>query len=375
MSRSTRAKVLTLGLFTIGVAAIFLSDNQVIRTAGASASGPIAGVTGAPLETDCTLCHTAPTGKRGEFTINAPSFYTPGQTYQITVTHENADDVTPRTNWGFELTALTVEGQKPAGDVQPLPQTNLTQVIVGGPTGDRQYIEHTHDGAFEGQLGGASWTFNWVAPEKDLGPVRFYAAGNQANGDFDSTGDQIYLSQTTLTPSNCNYSLSSLGAFFSMAGGVGQVSLNANPGCAWTTVNDSNWITLTSSASGTGSDTVTFEVRENFTGSARSGRLTIAGITCTVVQDGGAEGCNYSLSSSAIAYLSSGGGGTITVTSESGCAWQAVSNASWVKITSGAQGIRNGAVTYTVETNPGPAGRSAILTIAGLRFRIKQVAP
>lgn len=372
MSRSMRAKVLTIGLFIIGVAAIFLSDNRVTRTAHASASGPIAGVTGAPLETDCTLCHTAPSGKRGEFTITAPSFYTPGQTYQITVTHENADDVTPRTNWGFEVTALTVAGQDPAGDLQPLPQSNLTQVIVGGPTGDRQYIEHTHDGSFEQQIGGASWTFNWVAPEKDLGPVRLYAAGNQANGDFDSTGDQIYLAQTTLTPSNCNYSLSSASAFFSVAGGAGKVSLTANPGCGWTAVSDSSWIVLTSSATGTGSATMNFEVRENFTGSARSGRLTIAGFTYTVVQSGEQEDCNYALALSATAYQSSGGGGTISVTSEFGCAWQAVSNAAWVKITSGTQGIRNGAVTYTVDANPGPGGRSAIITIAGLKFRIKQ---
>ena len=37
------------------------------------------------------------------------------------------------------------------------------------------------------------------------------------------------------------------------------------------------------------SDAVTFEVRENFTASARSGTLTIAGLADTVVQDGGLE--------------------------------------------------------------------------------------
>lgn len=110
MSRSNRAKTVFLGLFVIGVAAIHLSGNRVILTAHASASGPIAGVTGAPSEGDCTLCHTTLSGELGQFTITAPSTYMPGNTYQITVTHVNTDDVTPRMKWGFELTALTAAG-------------------------------------------------------------------------------------------------------------------------------------------------------------------------------------------------------------------------------------------------------------------------
>src|SRR6202795_3898480 len=107
MSHSNRIKTVCLGLFIIGVAAILSSSNRVIRTTHASASGPIAGVTGAPSENDCTLCHNTPSGERGTFTITAPSTYLPGKIYQITVTHVNTDDVTPRLKWGFQLTALT----------------------------------------------------------------------------------------------------------------------------------------------------------------------------------------------------------------------------------------------------------------------------
>ncbi len=286
MSASNRAKTVCLGLFIIGVAAIFLSGNRVIQTAHASASGPIAGVTGAPAENDCTLCHTAPSGERGQFTITAPSTYIPAQVYQITVTHVNADDVTPRMKWGFELTALTVAGDLPVGDLQSLTKSTLTQVITGGPGGNRQYIEHTYEGGFEGQLGGASWSFTWTAPSTDMGPVRLYAAGNQANGDFDSTGDQIYLAQATISPDTCSYSLSSTIGFFSMSGGGGTVNLTTSAGCDWMAASNTSWITLASSADLTGSDMVTFKVRENFTSTARSGTLTIAGLTYTVVQDG-----------------------------------------------------------------------------------------
>src|SRR4249920_4049341 len=105
MSRNSRSKTLSLGLFVIVAAAIFLSGDRASRTAYASASGPIPGVTGAPFEGDCTQCHSTPSGERGKFSITAPTTYSPGQTYEITVTHVNTDDVTPRTKWGFELTA------------------------------------------------------------------------------------------------------------------------------------------------------------------------------------------------------------------------------------------------------------------------------
>jgi len=373
MAGNNRAKTVSLGLFVMGVAAMFLSGNRAVQTARASASGPIAGVTGGPSESDCTLCHNTPSGERGQFTITAPSTYIPGKIYQITVTHVNTDDVTPRLKWGFELTALTVAGDLPVGDLQSLPKSALTQVITGGQGGNRQYIEHTYEGTFEGQLGGASWTFNWTAPATDMGPVRLYAAGNQANGDFDNTGDQIYLAQVTINPEACSYSLSSTSGFFLMSGGAGSVNLTAPAGCNWMAASDTSWITLTSSADGTGSDAVTFEVRENFTSSARSGTLTIAGLTYTVVQDGGlGEDCNYGISPTAIAYPSGGGSGTINVICESRCAWQAVSNAGWAQITSGTPGIGDGAVSYTVAANPGPGGRSATITVAGLAFRIKQ---
>lgn len=374
MSGNKRIRTVSLGLFIISVAAILLSGNRVTRTAHASSSGPIAGVTGAPFEGDCTICHTDPSGEQGQFTITAPSTYVPGNVYQITVTHVNTDDVTPRLKWGFELTSLTVSGQQPAGDLQSL--NTLTQVITGGQGGNRQYIEHTSEGDFGGQLGGASWTFTWTAPLTNVGTVRFYAAGNQANGDFTSSGDQIYRAQATITHNNCGYSLSSTSDFFSMSGGAGSVNLTTSAGCDWTTTSDASWITLTSSDGGTGSDTVTFEVRENFTSSARSGTLTIAGLTFTVVQDGGlGEDCNYNIFPTAIAYPSGGGSGTLNMICESRCAWQAVSNAGWVTITSGSPGIGNGVVGYTVAANPGPGGRSSTITAGGLIFRIKQKSP
>ena len=78
----------------------------------------------------------------------------------------------------------------------------FTQILNNAdPNPNRQYIEHSATGTFPGQSGGASWTFNWVAPATNVGAVTFYAAGNQANSDGDTSGDQIYTTQATVTPS------------------------------------------------------------------------------------------------------------------------------------------------------------------------------
>ncbi len=127
-----------------------------------------------------------------------PPTYVPGQTYDITVRHTNTDQT--RVRWGFQLTALDASDEK-AGHLAPLDE--LTQVLDNqGPFPNRQYIEHTSQGTFFGQQNGAAWTFRWTAPATDVGPVTFYAAGNQANGDGNTSGDNIYFTfaASTFTP-------------------------------------------------------------------------------------------------------------------------------------------------------------------------------
>ena len=374
MPSPRRVKVAFIGLFIIGVLALLITDNRTIRTAHGFSFGPPDGRTGAPGESTCAGCHLGASGI-GQLTITTPSSYLPGHTYQITVTHATEDP--SRVRWGFEITALD-GSNNPAGTTAPIDES--TQLIVGGPTGDRYYMEHqitqTVDGTYQGQTGGASWTFNWTAPETGVGPVTFYAAGNQANGDGTNNGDQIYLTTATVPLSTCSYALSSTSVYFPDSGGQGSVNLSTGASCNWAVVNNNNWITLTSSDSGSGGTTVTYEVRENFTRSARTGTIMIGSEVYTVVQDGGlGDDCNYNVFPLFSSISAAGGGGAINVVAEDRCAWQATSNASWVTITSGNAGIGNGAVSYTAAVNPGPAGRAATITVAGKSFKVKQKAP
>ena len=188
--------LLTVILLLAGFAIFLVTDSIVNPTAVAFSSGPPPGYTRAPGEEPeaCAECHLSPgDAGSGQISITAPPIYVPGQTYQITVTHTNPDPT--RLRWGFQLTALDPSDEK-AGELLNINPV-LTQIIQGGPGGNRQYIEHAAGGTFINQTGGASWTFNWTAPPADVGVVTFYAAGNHANNNGSSSGDYIYFTFTS----------------------------------------------------------------------------------------------------------------------------------------------------------------------------------
>jgi hypothetical protein len=191
MLKRDRAKIIAAGLFLAAMGAALFTDSPAIETAHGFSSGPPAGRTGAPGELTCATadCHQGSlNGGPGQFAIIAPSVYEPGETYQITVRHTTTDS--SRRRWGFQLTALTTSNNK-AGDLDNT--NNLATVLDDdGPGFNRQYIEHTLNGTFAGQTSQASWSFEWTAPDTDVGPVIFYAAGNQANNNGSNSGDQIY---------------------------------------------------------------------------------------------------------------------------------------------------------------------------------------
>lgn len=194
-------RLLLLSALLTVVAGFLLTHNTGTPPVHAFSAGPPAGYTGAPQEEPeaCAECHVPPDAGTGKISITAPQTYVPGQTYPITVTHTNPDQT--RLRWGFELTVLDTASDEKAGNLQST--DGLTQVLNNaGPGLARQYIEHTAAGTFIGQHNGASWTFNWTAPAIDVGPVVFYAAGNHANNDGNTSGDYIYKTFVVSAPAS-----------------------------------------------------------------------------------------------------------------------------------------------------------------------------
>ncbi|HYX40677.1 MAG TPA: choice-of-anchor V domain-containing protein, partial [Pyrinomonadaceae bacterium] len=197
MSTINRVKLIIIALAVVGCGVVLCTNNFINRPVAAFSAGPPPGRTGGPGEDTCEECHLRVGTSTGTLTINAPQTYLPGQTYLLTVQHSSSDPT--RQRWGFELTALDSGNQK-AGDLQT-GGDGLTQLRSNeDPHPDRQYIEHTAAGTFAGQANGASWSFQWTAPQQSVGPVTFYAAGNQANNNGNSDGDFIYSTFVTVNP-------------------------------------------------------------------------------------------------------------------------------------------------------------------------------
>lgn len=162
----------------------------VTSVAYAKITGPDAGYTDAPGDLgNCTACHDSfevPNVGPGSANVSgAPSIYTPGQQYMLSVTVQQNN----RHRFGFQLTALDQTGNR-AGTVATV--SSDTQLNPETGAGGRQYIEHTQIGTTATGASSRTWTVRWTAPSTDIGTVSFWFAGNAANDDDTNQGDYIY---------------------------------------------------------------------------------------------------------------------------------------------------------------------------------------
>jgi C1A family cysteine protease len=96
------------------------------------------------------------------------------------------------------------------------------------------------------------------------------------------------------TPIPCSYSISSASAVFKPAGGNGSFVLNSQGSCSLTSTSAASnvdWIRDVSTSAGASSITVGYSVAVN-TGSARTGTITIAGLSHTITQQKANKGAN-----------------------------------------------------------------------------------
>ncbi|HLK69398.1 MAG TPA: discoidin domain-containing protein [Bryobacteraceae bacterium] len=82
----------------------------------------------------------------------------------------------------------------------------------------------------------------------------------------------------------CTFALAQSGQAFLAAGGTGTASVLAPAGCAWSTTNNSSFVSI--SGGGSGNGTVSYTVQSNPNTTSRVGSLTIAGLPYAVTQAG-----------------------------------------------------------------------------------------
>jgi hypothetical protein len=231
----------------------------------------------------------------------------------------------------------------------------------------------------------ASSTASWIAVTAGAsgtgnGTVTFSVAANSEaarTGTLTIAGRTFTVSQSAAgsppppppPPASCSYSISPDDDDVPMLGGAGHVDVNTTNVCSWTAASNAAWITIVSGGSGTGRGRVDYVVLPNI-GASRTGTLTIAGETFTVMQ--AALVCSYSISPNNVKVSAAAGTASTSVTTSSTCAWTAASDASWITVTSGASGTGNGTVTFSFTQNTGKKERKAELLVAGKKFTVEQ---
>ena len=99
--------------------------------------------------------------------------------------------------------------------------------------------------------------------------------------------------------------------------------------------------------------------------------MSASGATMTATMAVGIS-CTYSISPTGRSFSASGGTGNVSVTTQNGCSWTAVSNASWIIITSNSGNTGSGTVTYSVAANASTSLRTGTMSIASRTFTLSQ---
>lgn len=197
------------------------------------------------------------------------------------------------------------------------------------------------------------------------------------SGDAPSTSASVPVAMTaprSLTAnfgagSVCTYSLSQSSATVLATGDLRQVDVTAGSSCAWTAVSNVSWITVVSGASGAGNGHVRFSVAQNTSTIARSGLLTIGGVTYAVNQS--AASCTFTLTGPLTALPANATTFPVTINTQPGCQWTAYGYPSFLSASPGS-GSGSGSVTVSLAGNSNVASRLGVVTIGGQFLQLLQ---
>lgn len=178
------------------------------------------------------------------------------------------------------------------------------------------------------------------------------------------------LSRIAYGATVCTYGIAPGISDIGAGGGTGIVAVTAGTGCVWTAAGKAPWIHA--AAAGSGNGEVAYSVDPNPSSAARNGAIAIAGQTFAVTQQG-VTPCSYSVNPTRVTLPPYARTKSVTVAAPAGCAWTAASNAAWITIVSGGDGIADGTVSYSVDALPGRLSqRSGTMTVAGKTVTVGQ---
>ena len=181
-------------------------------------------------------------------------------------------------------------------------------------------------------------------------------------------------SQTSVTaPSSarCTVAVTNSMETVPASGGAGSLTVTAARDCTWAASNSAQWVVITSATSGQGDGSIAYRVAANSAPAVRQATIDVNTASTAIVQE--AAECRFTVTPAAPTVAASGGNVTIQVQTNAACAWTAATDAPWLRITAGAAGQGDGAVTLAADANTG-AARSARIAVAGVDVALEQAS-
>jgi len=182
------------------------------------------------------------------------------------------------------------------------------------------------------------------------------------------TSSQTSTAITAPASAKCQVQVASAPAAFTADGGKGMLSVATTRDCAWSITTNANWVAL-ANTQGQGEASVPYTVSANPVPVSRAAAIVVSDISLQLNQ--AAAPCRFAFSPSGASVPSAGGPITVQITTLTGCAWTAATDAAWLTLTSGASGNASGTIGMLVAANSGPA-RSAQMTAGGISYPVTQ---
>lgn len=178
-------KIKRLSILSICLVAIILISATTMDVKSPCDSPLVGDHSGAPGETTCSGCHSAPVNPNipdlhFEFE-NGSINYQLDSSYLVHIRIKRAG----HSKFGFVCSALDSTNTS-AGTFTLINVATTRTYVLGG----RKYVSHTPCGA--DSQDSATWTYKWKAPSINKGKVKIYMSMLVANHDEALTGDTTY---------------------------------------------------------------------------------------------------------------------------------------------------------------------------------------
>jgi hypothetical protein len=222
-------------------------------------------------------------------------------------------------------------------------------------------------------------TSNWLSITSSMsgqGPstISYSATANSSVSPRTAevaVGDQ----RVSISQQACTVALSPTSLTIGAAGGETKTAIATDASCSWSVDSAPDWIAPALS-SGKGSADLTLLASAN-QGAQRTGTVVVAGQSVTITQAASATvppgTCTFTLAPLTFSNVpASGTSLDVTISTQTGCAWTAVTGAPWMSVASGASGTGNGTTRLSVTQNSGGA-RSGAATVAGRTVTVSQL--